>query len=117
MQAAFVDIGLERNAFLYVDDVFLEWQEDTPPLNRNPIEKLLKVGEEIMVQVIKEPFGTKGARLTGQVTLPGRYLVLVPGADYVGVSDGSRARRRGPPAPGGDEHLPRRPRPHRPDRG
>jgi ribonuclease G len=86
MQAAFVDIGLERNAFLYVDDVFLEWQEDTPPLNRNPIEKLLKVGEEIMVQVIKEPFGTKGARLTGQVTLPGRYLVLVPGADYVGVS-------------------------------
>jgi len=43
-------------------------------------------GEEIIVQVVKEPFGSKGARVTGQITLPGRYLVLVPGADYVGVS-------------------------------
>ena len=86
MQAAFVDIGLERNAFLYVDDIFTEFNDENPPPARGEIQKLLKVGEEIMVQVIKEPFGNKGARVTGQVTLPGRYLVLVPGADYVGVS-------------------------------
>ncbi|HOL17634.1 MAG TPA: Rne/Rng family ribonuclease [Bacillota bacterium] len=86
MQAAFVDIGLEKNAFLYVDDVFTDDNDENPPPPRAAIEKLLKVGEEIMVQVIKEPFGSKGARVTGQITLPGRYLVLVPGADYVGVS-------------------------------
>lgn len=90
MQAAFVDIGMERNAFLYVDDVFTDWSdEDDPPSPRSrsaSIEKLLKVGEEIMVQVIKEPIGGKGARLTGAITLPARYLVLVPGADYVGIS-------------------------------
>ncbi len=86
MQAAFVDIGLEKNAFLYVDDIFTEFNDENPPPPRGAIEKLLKVGEEIMVQVIKEPFGSKGARVTGQITLPGRYLVLVPGADYVGVS-------------------------------
>ncbi|MGB4214927.1 MAG: Rne/Rng family ribonuclease, partial [Dethiobacteria bacterium] len=57
-----------------------------PPPSRSAIEKLLKVGEEIIVQVVKEPFGNKGARVTGQITLPGRYLVLVPGADYIGVS-------------------------------
>lgn len=87
MQAAFVDIGMDRNAFLYVDDVNPELSEDAPPLpSRKAIEKLLKVGEEIMVQVIKEPFGSKGARVTGLITIPGRYLVLVPGADYVGIS-------------------------------
>lgn len=86
MQAAFVDIGLEKNAFLYVDDIFTEFNDENPPPPRSAIDKLLKVGEEIMIQVIKEPFGSKGARVTGQITLPGRYLVLVPGADYVGVS-------------------------------
>lgn len=86
MQAAFVDIGMDRNAFLYVDDVNPEYSEDAPPPSRTAIEKLLKVGEELMVQVIKEPFGSKGARVTGSVTLPGRYLVLVPGAEYIGVS-------------------------------
>ncbi len=86
MQAAFVDIGMEKNAFLYVDDVFTDESEDSPPPSRASIEKLLRVGEEIMVQVIKEPFGSKGARVTGQITIPGRYLVLVPGADYIGVS-------------------------------
>ena len=73
MQAAFVDIGLEKNAFLYVDDIFTDFNEDNPPPPRNSIEQLLKVGEEIMVQVIKEPFGSKGARVTGQITLPGKY--------------------------------------------
>ncbi len=86
MQAAFIDIGLEKNAFLYVDDVFTDWDEESPPPAREPIEKLLRVGEEIMVQVIKEPYGSKGARVTGQITIPGRYLVLVPNADYIGVS-------------------------------
>ncbi len=86
MQAAFIDIGLGKNAFLYVDDVIPDVDEETPPPNRNSIDKLLHVGEEIMVQVIKEPYGSKGARVTGQITIPGRYLVLVPGADYIGVS-------------------------------
>ncbi len=86
MQAAFVDIGLEKNAFLYVDDVFTDDSEDSPPPSRISIEKLLRVGEEVMVQVVKEPFGSKGARVTGQITIPGRYLVLAPGADYIGVS-------------------------------
>lgn len=86
MQAAFVDIGLEKNAFLYVDDIFTDWDDESPPPARGSIEKLLNAGEEIMVQVIKEPYGSKGARVTGQITIPGRYLVLVPGADYIGVS-------------------------------
>ncbi len=91
MQAAFVDIGMEKNAFLYVDDVFSDLNEDDlapPPRSQRhePIEKLLKAGEEIMVQVIKEPFGSKGTRVTCSVTLPGRYLVLVPGADHIGIS-------------------------------
>jgi ribonuclease G len=86
MQASFVDIGLEKNAFLYVDDIFTDWDDESPPPARSTIDKLLRVGEEIMVQVIKEPYGSKGARVTGQITIPGRYLVLVPGADYIGVS-------------------------------
>ncbi len=86
MQAAFVDIGLDKNAFLYVDDIYSDLDEDSPPPTRGSIEKLLRVGEEIMVQVIKEPYGSKGARVTGQISIPGRYLVLVPGADYIGVS-------------------------------
>ncbi len=86
MQAAFVDIGLEKNAFLYVDDIYTDWDDESPSPARNIIEKLLKVGEEIMVQVVKEPYGSKGARVTGQITIPGRYLVLVPGAEYIGVS-------------------------------
>lgn len=86
MQAAFIDIGLSKNAFLYVDDIFTDLDDESPPPSRNAIEKMLHVGEEIMVQVIKEPYGNKGARVTGQITIPGRYLVLVPGADYIGVS-------------------------------
>ena len=86
MQAAFIDIGLEKNAFLYVDDIFTPWNGEKPSPPKGGIEKLLKVGQEIMVQVIKEPFGSKGARVTGQITLPGRYLVLVPGTNYIGVS-------------------------------
>ncbi len=86
MQAAFIDIGLDKNAFLYVDDVYIDWDDENSPQASGSIDKLLKAGEEIMVQVIKEPFGSKGARVTGQITIPGRYLVLVPGANYIGVS-------------------------------
>ena len=85
MQAAFVNIGEERNAFLYVDEVPQAKNEDSPG-ERMPIQRLLTIGEEILVQVMKEPFGSKGARLTGSITLPGRYLVLMPGMNYVGVS-------------------------------
>ncbi|MBS4031037.1 MAG: Rne/Rng family ribonuclease [Clostridiales bacterium] len=88
MQAAFVDIGLERNAFLYVDDAQPGADEDSENKTKSKItiEQLLRPGEEIMVQVVKEPFGSKGARLTRQITIPGRYLVLMPTVEYTGVS-------------------------------
>ena len=93
MQAAFVDIGLERNAFLYAGDIVLgeNWDfrfNGKPPqdMDTPDIRSLVHVDQEIMVQVIKEPFGTKGARITTNITLPGRAIVLMPNADYVGVS-------------------------------
>ena len=84
MQAAFIDIGLERNAFLYVDDAQLSAEETTS--KKMTIEQLMKSGEEIIVQAVKEPFGSKGARLTRQITIPGRYLVLMPTVEYTGIS-------------------------------
>jgi len=84
MQAAFVDIGLEKNAFLYVDEVVSpEGVSGTP---RRDIQSLLKPGQQVMVQVLKDAMGTKGARVTTQITLPGRFLVLMPFASLVGVS-------------------------------
>jgi ribonuclease G len=95
MDAAFVDIGLERNAFLYVADIL---PEDTGPgdnspasikrgeLRRRKIKDLLKPGQELMVQVTKGPRGTKGARVTTRIALPGRYVVLMPEGSHVGVS-------------------------------
>ncbi len=84
MQAAFVDIGLEKNAFLYVDEVVdPEGVEGVP---RRPISQLLKVGQQLMVQVVKDPMGTKGARVTTEISFPGRFLVLMPFSDFVGVS-------------------------------
>jgi ribonuclease G len=82
MRAAFVNLGLEKNAFLYVDDAAAEEREQ----KRRPIQELLKVGQEIVVQVAKEPIGTKGARVTTNLSLPGRYLVLTPYSETVGVS-------------------------------
>ncbi|KUK82806.1 MAG: Ribonucleases G and E [Pelotomaculum thermopropionicum] len=88
MQAAFVDIGLEKNAFLYVEDALparsTDTQEDSV-LGTN-ISSILKQGQEILVQIVKEPIGTKGPRVTTHITLPGRYLVLMPTVDYVGIS-------------------------------
>jgi ribonuclease G len=142
MQSAFVDLGLERDGFLYVSDVIatfeefdrLETDEDDPPSaapaagtpaqgapteawrrragppgrrdrdrDRGPepkIEELLKEGQEIIVQVAKEPLGTKGARLTSHATMSGRFLVFMPTVDHVGVSRkiesrDERARLRG----------------------
>jgi ribonuclease, Rne/Rng family len=85
MQAAFVDIGLPKNAFLYVDDA-LHPHLDKQPKEKPSITELLKPGEEYIVQVMKEPLGGKGARVTTHYSLPGRWLVYMPQADYVGVS-------------------------------
>lgn len=89
MQAAFVDIGLEKNAFLYAGDVFFPGDkfdklEQLPPSRK--INDLLKPGQSILVQVAKDPIGTKGARVTTHITMAGRSLVLMPTVDYVGVS-------------------------------
>ncbi len=85
MQAAFVDIGFEKNAFLYVKDAILK--EKNIPQNKDvSIRDVVKNGEEIIVQVIKEPIDTKGPRVTKELSFPGRYLVLMPHVDYVGIS-------------------------------
>jgi len=110
MQAAFVNIGLERTGFLYVDDVYLSQNElDQAILNREldgadrsfstilpekdlrrtqglNIEDLLKEGQDILVQVSKDPIGTKGARLPCHITLPGRNLVFIPLTEHIGIS-------------------------------
>ena len=131
MQSAFVDLGLERDAFLYVTDVIdptaesLEDEDESPTADpevvapdadpeqaegesgdaskagsngrrsgrdrdRTPpdtkIEDLLKEGQEVVVQVVKEPLGTKGARITSHISLPGRFLVYMPTVDHIGVS-------------------------------
>lgn len=92
MQAAFVDIGYEKNAFLYVGDAVVKKDFSDDPDDKHNyakdynIEELLRVGQEITVQVVKEPIGTKGPRVTANITLPGRQLVLLPNADYIGIS-------------------------------
>ncbi len=112
MQAAFVDIGIEQAAFIYVADVLNDYYEfehlmrsraqddddddDTadPDADERPlfldkdfvIEDLLHEGQEIMVQVSKAPIGSKGARITSRISLPGRFLVLMPNTDHIGIS-------------------------------
>src|SRR4051812_34849133 len=129
MQSSFIDLGLERDGFLYVADVIdtlVEFDKlagddedeggggngaangskgrpdgSAPPASprgdsrgerdrqdrpQQKIEELLKEGQEIVVQVVKEPLGTKGARLTSHVTMPGRFLVFMPTVDHIGVS-------------------------------
>jgi ribonuclease G len=99
MQAAFVDIGLERDAFLYVSDAGASLAtldeleggdsvdaEFEPREGAPTIDELLKAGQELLVQVIKDPLPSKGARVSTQVTLPGRYLVLLPTVRHLGVS-------------------------------
>ncbi len=109
MQAAFVDIGLNQAAFIYVDDVhsngYKEWEEifsidpddeqtlsdeEVQPTNLKrrdvQIEELISEGSEILVQVAKSPMGTKGARISSYISLPGRFLVLMPTSDHIGIS-------------------------------
>ena len=115
MQAAFVDIGLERAAFLYVGDIYpqmLHMHEDTdnvappaapatpratPRSGQPAIQDLLKEGQELVVQVAKDPIGTKGARLTTHLALPGRFLVFMPTVEHIGISrriERDKERRR-----------------------
>ncbi len=103
MQAAFVDIGLDRAAFMHVSDLSVgtepgdtlvdndddERSSDMPRPRRQtarPIESLLTEGQELLVQISKGPIGTKGPRITTYVSLPGRFLVLMPNVDHIGVS-------------------------------
>jgi ribonuclease G len=127
MQAAFVDIGLQKDAFLYAGDYTADRGEDPEAIAPDadddtadleprrhvvaPIEELLRKGQEVLVQVSKESLGTKGARITSFVSIPGRYIVYMPQSSHVGVSrrirdDAERDRLRGivkdlPPPPGG----------------
>jgi ribonuclease G len=118
MQAAFVDIGIDKAAFLYVADVrgggdykslFAEDEEERDSRDDFPrdemaraargqkIEDLLKEGQDVLVQVAKEPLGTKGARITSYVSLPGRHLVFMPTVDHIGISRriaGDKERKR-----------------------
>jgi ribonuclease G len=91
MQAAFVDIGLERTGFLHISDmgstaVELETNEAQPLPQATSIDAVLREGQEILVQVIKDPLGTKGARLTTRVSIPSRYLVFIPDQPTIGIS-------------------------------
>ncbi|GGX32708.1 ribonuclease G [Undibacterium squillarum] len=87
MQSAFIDIGLERAAFLHVADIWdAKPQDGNPNTALKPIEKLLFDGQSITVQVIKDPIGTKGARLSTQISIAGRMLVFLPQDKHVGIS-------------------------------
>ncbi|GAL32681.1 cytoplasmic axial filament protein CafA and ribonuclease G [Vibrio maritimus] len=90
MQAAFVDIGLEKAAFLHASDIVPHTEcvaeNEKKQFQVRDISELVRQGQDIVVQVVKDPLGTKGARLTTDITLPSRYLVFMPGASHVGVS-------------------------------
>ncbi|HEX8688933.1 MAG TPA: S1 RNA-binding domain-containing protein, partial [Solirubrobacterales bacterium] len=89
MEAAFVDIGLERNGFLHVDEIVMPDGKAVPKRGRGRgrrIDELIKPGQEIVVQVVKDPLKTKGARLSMQLSIAGRYLVYMPQGGGVGVS-------------------------------
>jgi ribonuclease G len=101
MEAAFVDIGLERNGFLHVDEILMPNGEQAPRRGRGTgrrIDELIKPGQEIVVQAVKDPLKTKGARLSMNVSIAGRYLVYAPQGGGVGVSrrlsDSERDRLR-----------------------
>ena len=99
MELAFVDIGIPKNAVLYKNDVTFESDEvETKPSNDAKIEDMLKAGQTVLCQVTKNAIGAKGARLTQDVSLPGRFAVLVPNSSTIGISkrlgDGERRRLR-----------------------
>jgi len=86
MQSAFVEIGLERAAFLHVADIWQQKPGPDKPVEDKPIEKLLYEGQTVLVQVIKDPIGTKGARLSTQISIAGRLLVYLPQETHIGIS-------------------------------
>ena len=88
MQAAFIEMGLERTAFLHVSDIAVssDRNNDNGEKPGETIMELLHEGQEVIAQVIKDPMGSKGARLTTQISIPSRYLVYMPGAEHIGVS-------------------------------
>jgi ribonuclease G len=96
MEAAFVEIGLEKNGFLYVDEIVLPELEGRR--HGRKIQDLIKRGQSLLVQVVKDPMKTKGARLTTEISLPGRFVVYVPSGEGLGVSrrldDDERVRLR-----------------------
>src|SRR5207237_8701544 len=96
MEAAFVEIGLEKNGFLYVDEIVGPELEGRR--HGRKIQDLIKRGQEIMVQAVKDPMKSKGARLTTEISLPGRFVVFVPHGEGLGVSrrldDDERVRLR-----------------------
>ncbi|WP_299492006.1 ribonuclease G [uncultured Shewanella sp.] len=113
MQAAFVDIGLDKAAFLHASDIVPHTEcvadTDKDHFTVQDIRQLVRPGQAVIVQVIKDPIGTKGARLTTDITLPSRYLVFMPGASHVGVSQRIesakvRARLKGLTEPFVDEN-------------
>ena len=114
MEASFVDIGLEKNGFLYVDEIVVPELEGKR--HGQPHPGLISRGQEVIVQASKDPMGTKGARLTTEVSLPGRFLVYTPFGDGIGVSrrldDDERERLKahlqGARAAGGRNHRPHR---------
>ncbi|HLQ02107.1 MAG TPA: Rne/Rng family ribonuclease, partial [Burkholderiales bacterium] len=85
MQSAFIEIGLERAAFLHVVDIWEE-RQSAPGAPGKPIEKILAEGQSLLVQVIKDPIGTKGARLSTQVSIAGRLVVYLPQDPHIGIS-------------------------------
>ncbi|MGH8313216.1 MAG: ribonuclease E/G, partial [Gammaproteobacteria bacterium] len=89
MQAAFIDAGLERTAFLHAADVLKSAYEDHNGEQAEPpeVRSLLHEGQELLVQVLKDPLGTKGARLTTRISIPSRYLVFMPEGTGVGLSN------------------------------
>ncbi len=86
MQAAFLDVGLERTAFLHASDLVQKQKAEEGEKPADPMIETLHEGQELIVQVVKDPMGSKGARLTTQISIPSRYLVYIPGADHIGVS-------------------------------
>jgi ribonuclease G len=83
MQSAFIDIGIERAAFLHVADI---WEERRGTEPERTIDQILQEGQPLMVQVIKDPIGSKGARLSTQISFAGRYLVYLPQESHIGIS-------------------------------
>ena len=100
MQSAFIDIGLEKAAFLHVADLLSSVNQRhaetdaKEPVQLVPIEKQVFEGQTLLVQVIKDPIGTKGARLSTQISIAGRFLVFLPQDQHIGVSQKIRLKKK-----------------------